>query len=151
MHLHYLYTIFFTLISTQGLTRLNLMNNNITTDQAIYFASALKENKVIISLYSLSSFTHIQYYYLTQTLIELFLEDNQILDDGVKHFVDALQQNTVKFLYLNYHFVHNFFLEQTLTTLDLAKNGLTNSAVEYLSDILKQNRVDYLFNSVLLY
>lgn len=56
-------------------------------------ADALKKNKVreIIS----SSFVYCSFY-LTQKLIRLNLEHNEITEKGVEHLANALRNNTVR-------------------------------------------------------
>jgi Ran GTPase-activating protein (RanGAP) involved in mRNA processing and transport len=94
------------------------------------------------------SLLHIDVYYLTQTLTQLILRGNDLVDQAAQYMADALRNNTVRKLSFLLFPTGFYYLTQTLTELDLSGNGITEKGAQYLADALRTNIVrDILFSS----
>ena len=72
-------------------------------------ATALRENKVISSIFFLKAIIIIQ-----QTVTALNLENNKIGDNGIKYLVEALKKNLVSSVLMsNIFFMCDFFYTDT--------------------------------------
>ncbi len=133
-----------------------LYRNQITVAGTEDLASALKDNRTLISLLiNQNQITDAGATYLAaalkdnHTLIKLFISDNQITDAGTKDLALMLKDNqTLRALGLSNnqitaagakYLATELKENRTLTLLDLCNNQITDAGVQDLAEALKEN------------
>ena len=99
--------------------RLHLRYNKIGSEGTEFLANALQLNAVRTFCVPPSL---IHYFYCTQTLTTLILEDNRIGEEGARHLANALQTNMVRwFFQISIIYIDSSILTDTHNTKSCRK------------------------------
>ncbi|CAM4917755.1 unnamed protein product [Rotaria socialis] len=85
-----------------------------------------------------------------KAIVTTNLDNNEIDDNGVKHFAYVLRNNPESILWIRDSSIYDMFCGKTLTTLSLSSNRICDDGIKHLVDAIQNNTVCFPITQLLL-